>query len=750
MCQSVTSNDSMLKIHFTCSISKASSSLLTLLVLTLLTSSTVSIYRTWDSACIDNETITVEKLISNTNNYQVNANLYDLMKRRGSVIPAMLNTKIDSRHGAYNDLYEYCPWAEPLSLTPLKAPGKESVRDVCYSVKIGQQQMDNIFNFDSNKKNNQEFLNEIHKQSIEEVVSEIREFNFGNCMADLNHLIYANFEQMLFTVYQFKFFDPETNGKYNLHTPENLFMVREKMHGTLRDFIDEDLKIDDHPDKQVRDVMMFQMARAVNLIHLRGWVHRDIKPENFYIKKTVDKLVEVRLGEFKGAEMKSSHSVVTDDQEETFGGPFYIPPDAPNHPDDLGNDYYALGASMIELITNKSMEENYTQYKKSVETKLSTHLPEIPELNKAKVTTLEHLEVEMELKKDPILFGIDIENIAQSIELVKERKNEEFDFILNQSDNHVQNVVQSTNFFDVEAFTMNLATVNTPKIDNLTFDRRNRILESGNNSRNERILTKNNQSSYGQNDEDLDLFSIDDQNYNSLNYKPSMNLESKQLFQESLEISDLKVHETEFILNPQISMESINSVILDKEVIKAEHVIENSVFASQNLFKVEETKVTEQLNGQDYVAQKEVDQLVQRMFSLNYFERFIDLRIFGNDISKYQSDPNFQQAQANNITALKFCLKEIQDLSNGSITAKNFIPSTTECLMILLARSIIQSEKSDHYLKMLSAYHYNGPEINSMQDVLKAIVNDRKSAISAQKPISFEQYIQKINQHMLI
>ena len=293
------SKDVKLSIHFNCLSSNASRSMLVLLVITLVLASMQSIPTTWDGKCIKNETINMKMVldndISNLDDFlasdepiKINYNLYKSVVSRGSAIPSMITIKVDNRASHINNIYTHCPWSEPMPLTPMRYTHFDSSRDVCYTIKVGKQQMDNTLSFDTSVSRDASEIREYKKETLEEFMQNLREFNFGNCLADMNRLLFANYDQMLYTVNQFKFFDPSKNVKYNLQTPENMFMVREKQHGTVRDFIDGTLTIDDHPEKQTRDVIMFQMARAVNLIHLRGWIHKNLKNENFYVKKTVD------------------------------------------------------------------------------------------------------------------------------------------------------------------------------------------------------------------------------------------------------------------------------------------------------------------------------------------------------------------------------------------------------------------------------------------------------------------------------
>ena len=90
---------STVKNYFTCLSNKA---LLALLVTLYLASGTLSMARTWDGKCIDNETITTDIFLENKNPQMINGKLLEAGGHRGSIIPSMIKMSIDSTVGTYN------------------------------------------------------------------------------------------------------------------------------------------------------------------------------------------------------------------------------------------------------------------------------------------------------------------------------------------------------------------------------------------------------------------------------------------------------------------------------------------------------------------------------------------------------------------------------------------------------------------------------------------------------------------------
>jgi serine/threonine protein kinase len=635
----------------------------------------------------------------------------------------------------------------------MRLTSHDSFRDVCYAIKVGKQQLANTVEFDANSTHSAEEMKELKMETLEEVVEGLQEFNFGNCLADMNSLLFANYDQMLYTVNQFKYFDASRGAKYNLQTPENFFFVREKQHGTVRDFIDGNLEIPNHPDKHTRDVIMFQMARAVNLLHLRGWTHKNLKNENFYIKRTVDNLIEVRLGEFKKSVMRQTHVVQDNTDDETYGGPFYIPLDAVRHPDDLGVDYAALGALMIELLTDESVEQDYTEIKPEIEKKNSIKLEEVFELNTAEVTKVDKIETEMELKLDDLFTGIDLDvldNIQASKKIVQENKVHE-EQVIKQAETKMQidEIQNSFNAFDATSLNLGFASVNSFSLDqkSLNLDLRRR----------ERILTK---GDYGQNE--TTLFTIDaDKDYGMMNFKSSFSTNENEIINEAMDLEDKEVHHVESLLNPTITLESIEDHVLDNKTIKVEHLAVDIALNNDDMFKEDENKPKVSIKipqggkefNYNYNGQNEVKILVKRMFSENYFERFINLSIFGND-SQVTSDPDFQKIANNNTFQYKLCNMEVTTYLKKIGASQGLMLSTTECLMVFLARAILQNESQqvvDHYFHLLEAHPSKTANMRSMDDVIQMIIDDRKLAASYRgKEMDFTTYINGGRRNILI
>lgn len=748
MCQSATSNIK-LSIHFM-SLSRKTSVLLGLLVMSMLAMSSHSLVRTWDSVCIDNESFSKQSFLSNENPQKINHNLFKAVNKRGSIIPSVIKNDMDSTVGQYNHTITYCPWSDPMPLAPSKENTSLS-RPVCYTMKVGAQQLENAFTMDVNDLKEAETVQQQRDLSLEEIVTELKEFNFGNCMADMNPLLFANYDQMLYTVTEFKYSADDLKHKYNLVTPQNFYFLREKLHGTVRDVVNKKLHFEDEHDPTWHDVIMFQMARSVNMVHLRGWTHRDIKNENFSVKKTVDKRIEVRLGEFMEARMKSSHSRVADKDDTTYGGPFYLPMDAKDHPLDMGNDLYALGLSMEELITHRSVEDVVV----AVQTKQNPSTPmNIAKLDNSEVFTLDKLETEMNLDFSPLMDGIDLDNIVESQSIVENKKKEIATEKINATKSESEKTQKadeldfgnfnftSENMFSIESIDFGEGTIVTPtnlNIENNGYrmlSAKRNLNEKRNLSSKDRILTK---SDYG--GLEISTFQIDSPgSYGELNFNPQANEKLNELVVSSEKLTDLQVHESFQILNKDLSLPSVEDNILPTNIIKFEENVELQMMASSNNSMIEIEKKPDQAatTTAGYNAQKEADNLIRRMsMSSSYYNRFINLRIFkGEQNEEYTKAVNDKV----NERAYQLCLTELNDYKKAGgkfVAYMNQELTTLECLMVFLARSLIQNNQQT-YFGLLDAEL----EMKSMNDVFDMIGYDRKVSSEQQSRFkSFEAYM---------
>ena len=740
-----TLSNTMFKNYFTCLSNKTSKVLLALLVTLCLATPTLSMARTWDKRCIDNETINKDVFLVKENPQTLNGKLLEAVVHRASIIPSMIKMTIDTSVGTYNHSVEYCPWSDPMPLAPRRVPSDLS-RDVCYVMKVGSHQIQNAFLMDVNDHSKANETQKLREENLDEIVSEIQEFNMGNCLADMNHLLFANYEQMLFTVTEFKYSEPDFSAKYDLYTPQNFYFLREKLHGNVRDVVNKHLHFAHEEDPTWHDVILFQMARAVNMMHLRGWVHRDIKNENFYVKKTVNKRIEVRLGEFLGSRMKSTHQrVETSVDDETYGGPFYIPPDAKDHPDDLGNDYYALGLAMEELITHRSVEDNVT----TAQPKLN-----LAQLDHSEVLVEDKVQLKMEEEFDPVFADLNLDNIVESQNIVEERKSKRLDEQkkeTKQNEDVLDFSLDSGNMFDVASLNMNFLSIDTPSDNKDIGVYRNlgavRNLSKGRRLEGKgRVLTGN----YGE--FDVNSFNIDTGNYGELTFDPHANKKVDEFVSESLELTDLQVHEEFQILNKEVSLPSVDDFTLPNNIITFEHAVEERVVNSNhNVFKEAELKQDQPATSTtSYNAQKEADNLIRMMASTKYYERFIDLRIFGNS---NDSEFNAAKSENKNMRALQLCYQEFQDYqksgAKGVAKFKSAL-TTTECLMIFVARSILQSDyyKSGqvNYFQLLDPAF----NMNSMNDIFDMIAEDRSvTAEHMNNTISFDEYYQLYNRILI-
>jgi len=716
----------------------------------MLSMSTHSLVRTWDSVCINNESFSEETFLTQENPQKINSKLYQSVGRRGSIIPSVIKMNIDSTVGTYNHTLNYCPWSDPMPLAASREDTPLS-RDVCYTMKVGARQIQNAFSLNVNSSKAAEETEEQRKLNLEEIVRELKEFNFGNCMADMNQLMFANYDQMLYTVTEFKYAADDLRSKYNLVTPQNFYFLREKLHGTVRDVVNKKLHFEDENDPTWHDVIMFQMARAVNMVHLRGWTHRDVKNENFSVKKTVDKRIEVRLGEFMYSRMKSSHQRLADHDDTTHGGPFYIPLDAPDHPDDMGNDLYALGLSMIELITHRSVEDVVV----AVQNQSNPSKPmNIAKLDQSEVLSIDKLETEMDLDFSPLFQDINLDNIAESQKKVEDKKTEIITEKINLTNSTSKKAEEldfgdfnftSENMFSIESINFGEGSIITPT--NLEIDQSGyrmlsakRNLDKGRNlSSNERILGG---SDYG--GLEVSSFSIDSPgSYGELNFNPDADSKLNTLVKESEKLSDLEVHESFQILNKELSLPSVEDVVLPNNIIKFEEHVETQMMSSKNnVLLIEEQKpVQKATSSANYNAQKEADDLIRRMASTTYYNRFINLRIF-----KGEQNEEFSKAVSEKINepANNLCLSELADYKKTGGKYASYLTqelTTLECLMIFLSRSLIQSNQQK-YFSLLDAEM----NMNSMNDIFDMIGFDRKvSHEQSSKMMTMQQYLARRN-----
>jgi len=309
--------------------------------------------------------------------------------------------------------------------------------------------------------------------------------------------------------------------------------------------------------------------------------------------------------------------------------------------------------------------------------------------------------------------------------------------------------LDSTSLFDINSFDMSFVSIKTP--GNTKSLSNYRVLEGNNRnlSSNNRILSGNKYGEISQ-----DIFSIDSQEYGAINFDPHANKQVDTFVKKADdELTDLMVHEEFQIMDQELSLTSVNDFVLPDKVILFEEAVTKKVMNDPeiNVFKDSEVEqVQAATTTVAYNAQQEADNLIRRMSGSSYYNRFIDLRIFGTS-----NDPELAKAKGEkaNERALQLCYKEFEDYRKAQTQYLAHFKSaltTTECLMVFIARSILQSENYQNggfnYFNLLDA----GYNMNSMNDVFDMIAVDRNAtATFGSKMVTFEQYYQMYNRILI-
>ena len=688
----------------------------------------------------------------------VNNNLIRLVQRRGNNVFSPIHLIIDEDKGMYNDQITYCPWSQPLPMTQNRANvPKEDSRDVCYSVKVGPNQLETAIVIDDNDPEKEE-QNKAHRsKAIEEVIEELKEFNFGNCLQDINPYLFANYMATLYTTVEFKYSikaNSQTN-KYQMITPENFYFVREKLHGSVRDVIDQKFEFIEG-DKNFHDVIVFQMVRAVNIIHSLGWAHRDIKPENFYIKSTVDHRLEVYLGEFKNSVMNQNIPAKLEGHENVedhvHGGPFYMSNDATEHAGDKANDIYALGMSLMELMTHEDIEQVFVE-------KTHKNLVEFADREvfeqESVALVLERQTFELAQEHD-VTPKKNVDNHSKSIELTMDFQTETFnDFNINEFDfsnfelvskeneatypNLTKNRILSTKRNLSE--TRNLSPEDLSQNRNLSAERnlskarnlyaKRNLSEKKGLHRNRLLAEKDN---YGNSSETMNFFEADD--YATKKYNPNSELEIKEDLIEASKILDFDVLNNESHL---MSLPSVDTKTLTFEnTLQVDQIITTdfntkSIFVDDNTPKkqgeIENGIKLNMGNGQvgEFNAQVFASQLVKSFILPDTASRSV--RAPGNKMAAAACNKDFQTH-----------LNGLKNLHKNFKTGLN----TLECLMVLVAMAIDErpqktSESGANYFNNLFAEY---PSPTKMTDVFNIIIKDRM-VTTGHDTTQFSAYMEK-------
>lgn len=128
------------------------------------------------------------------------------------------------------------------------------------------------------------------------------------------------------------------------------FLVMELVHGKTLRLLSEHLG----PIDVISTIAFgIQMARALSAAHQRGVVHGDFKPDNVLVTPEA----RVKVGDFGLARhIERGRFGTTDELVAGCGTPHYMAPELfSGSPSSAASDVYALGATLIELLTGKHM-----------------------------------------------------------------------------------------------------------------------------------------------------------------------------------------------------------------------------------------------------------------------------------------------------------------------------------------------------------------------------------------------------------
>jgi hypothetical protein len=138
-------------------------------------------------------------------------------------------------------------------------------------------------------------------------------------------------------------------------SPDRLLscLVMEKINGQTLENV-----LNDHPqgcsEASVRD-WLYQAVEILGELHRSGIIHRDIKPSNLMLRKGTGQLVAIDFG---GAKQIGAMSVGSQKVSTRLISPGYSPPEQI-----MGEavgptaDFYALGRTMIQLLTGQELED---------------------------------------------------------------------------------------------------------------------------------------------------------------------------------------------------------------------------------------------------------------------------------------------------------------------------------------------------------------------------------------------------------
>ena len=142
---------------------------------------------------------------------------------------------------------------------------------------------------------------------------------------------------------------PNIVGAYDVgRAGDHHYFVMEYVDGkTVHDHIARHKRID---EKEAVEVV-YQVAKALEHAHERGFVHRDIKPKNIMITRDA----VVKLADLGLARAISDEAAAKAEAGRAYGTPYYISPEQIRGELNIGPaaDIYGLGATLYHMVTGR-------------------------------------------------------------------------------------------------------------------------------------------------------------------------------------------------------------------------------------------------------------------------------------------------------------------------------------------------------------------------------------------------------------
>lgn len=120
--------------------------------------------------------------------------------------------------------------------------------------------------------------------------------------------------------------------------------------------------------KELRQIIIPGLMKALHHLHEHGWVHRDVKPENIYVLDG-----KIVLGDFGTTVKVSNDSSVTNQTQARRGTPGYTAREVRSGYSKIASDYFSLGCTIATLY-NQGEHVYATELKEGNEGAFFNHL----------------------------------------------------------------------------------------------------------------------------------------------------------------------------------------------------------------------------------------------------------------------------------------------------------------------------------------------------------------------------------------